>query len=114
MNPSNEYSREFLDTVEADAPNSIQLVLTGSKPEVVSELMRYQEGPERDEFAVGALTLGVLSLRFTSGQIDATALKGAGEQLLAQVRELLSSRSHELTLQLTTALTRYFDPQTGL
>ncbi len=82
-------------------------------PEVVAELRRHTSGAARERFALGALRLGVLSLRMTSGQLDATTIGDAGKQLVANMRELLNQRATELTADLGGKLQQYFDPQTG-
>ena len=66
-------------------PYSLPLELTVTDPEVVAELNAKQEGPERDEYALGALRLGVLAFKQARGQIDAGTLRHEGERLLVQL-----------------------------
>ena len=59
------------ETTEGNVPEtlpfSLPLELTVTDPEVISELFAKQEGRERDEYAPGALRLGVLALRQAPG-----------------------------------------------
>jgi hypothetical protein len=92
----------------------IPLRLFVTDAEVLSELRRHPDGEDRQRFALAALRLGVLSLRMASGQVDGETIRQAGQKLVGDVRELLSSRAVELTGQFAGALTQYFDPKTGL
>jgi hypothetical protein len=71
-------------------------------------------GDERQRYLETALRIGVQSLRVASGQLDATSMREAGQHLIGEVRELLSTRATQLTGQLAGTLERYFDPQSGL
>lgn len=62
-------AEKFPDTI----PYSLPLELVVSDPEVITELWAKREGRERDEYALGALRLGMLALRQLRGQIDAVA-----------------------------------------
>jgi hypothetical protein len=94
---------------------SAQLLLTleVSDPEVLAELRRQPEGPDRDRYALAALRLGVLALRMANGQLDVGSLREAGQALVAEVRELLSIRAAEMHERLSTTLTQYLDAKTG-
>jgi hypothetical protein len=94
-------------------PQAVHLSLDVTDPEVVAELGRHPAGETRDTYALQALRLGVLALRMASGQVDATAVRDAGERLIGQMRETLATRADDLTKQVTSVLTRYFDPTTG-
>lgn len=93
---------------------SLVLTLEVTDPEVVEELLRRSEGSERERYALSALRLGVISLRFASGSLDSTTIKDAGDKLITEMRDVLNQRTTELNHQLATALTQYFDPNTGL
>lgn len=71
----------------------IRLELDVTDPEVAHELAQRIEGRERDEFAGGALRLGVLALRQASGALDAQTIQREGERLLESVRQLLVERT---------------------
>jgi hypothetical protein len=94
-------------------PASVEIALNVTDPEVVAELARYVEGVERDRFALSALRIGVLALRTASGQVDAGAIRHAGQELVGNVRELLSERATVLTKDLATSLAQYLDPTSG-
>jgi hypothetical protein len=94
-------------------PAEILLTLRLTDPDVLAELGR-RAGAERDRFAAAALRIGVIALRSASGSVDADAVREAGQQLLADLREILAARAAELTGEMTRTLTQYFDPQSGL
>jgi hypothetical protein len=68
------------DTVPDTLLFSLPLELTVTDPKVLAELIAKQEGRERDDYALGALRLGVLALRQARGQVDVNALKHEGER----------------------------------
>jgi hypothetical protein len=61
------------DKVPDTIPYSLLVELVVTDPEIISELWAKREGRERDEYALGALRLGMLALRQLRGQIDAVA-----------------------------------------
>ena len=95
-------------------PAPLLVTIPVTDAEVIAELRRLSEPTERDRFAAAALRIGVLSLRMASGHVDAHAIREAGQKLVADVRELLLTRSSELTGQLGTTLGKYFDPTSGV
>src|SRR6516162_4818436 len=90
---------------------SIQLEVVD--PEVIAELQKQAEGTPRDRYASGALRLGVLALRQASGELDSTAIRQAGEDILHQLDRLLTERGTTITGEIGSALRQYFDPTTG-
>jgi G:T-mismatch repair DNA endonuclease (very short patch repair protein) len=68
---------------------------------------------ERDRYALAALRVGVLAMRTASGQLDAGAVREAGQALLGEVRELLSTRATEMHERLAATLTHYLDAEHG-
>ncbi len=98
----------------AKRPNDLLLQLKISDPEVAAALRSYAEGEPRNQFALGALRLGVLALRAAVGQIDTGEIRNAGQKLMSDVKSLLMERSGDLTNEITSSLKQYFDPQTGL
>jgi hypothetical protein len=92
---------------------SVPVVLDVTDAELVAELRRFPEGPERDRHALAALRVGVLALRAASGQLDASSIREAGHSIVAEVRELLSARAAELHERVGATLTHYFDAQRG-
>ncbi len=101
------------NSVPETLPFSLPLELTVNDPEVIAELWAKQEGHERDEYALGALRLGVLALRQARGQIDANTLKREGDHLLGSVQLALSEHRTNLDRTLVGTLKDYFDPKDG-
>lgn len=98
---------------EQNLPISMELVLTVSDPEIITELFTRSEGRDRDEYALSALRLGVLALRQARGQLDANILKREGEQLLSSVKSALGEHQLQIHQHLGGTLKEYFDPQSG-
>ncbi len=92
----------------------VVLTLEVTDPEVLAELRRQADGPARDRYALAALRVGVLSLRAANGQVDAGAIREAGAALVGEVRDLLSARAVELTERVSSSLTQFLDPQSGV
>jgi hypothetical protein len=97
----------------ADDAQSIPLTLVVSDRETVAELLQRNDGRERDEYALAALRIGVLSLKHARGQIDADAVRREGEKLLRDLNSALDNSRNEINTNLTTALKEYFDPSSG-
>ena len=97
-----------LGLIDVDAALLLRVRVTD--PEVIAEIRRRAEGPERERYMQEALRLGVLALRMASGHLDTGAIQRAGEKLIGDVRELLAGRATELL----GALARYFDPKSGV
>lgn len=102
--------------VPAEAPVTSRLLLRLDvlDPEVIAELAKLPEGPERDARALAALRLGVLALRLASGEVDAAAIREAGRGLVGDMRELLATTGARLTQDVDAALKQYFDPRSGV
>ena len=79
----------------------------------LTELLQKAEGRERNEYALAALRIGLLSLRHARGQIDADAVKHEGERLLHDLQTALEQSRTDMNSTLTTALKEYFDPKSG-
>jgi hypothetical protein len=101
------------ENVPDTLPFSLPLELNVTDPEVVSELLAKKEGRERDDYALGALRLGVLALCQARGQIDSNTLKHEGERLLGDVQLALSQHRTNLDRTLVGTLKEYFDPESG-
>jgi hypothetical protein len=93
--------------------NWLELHLKITDPEVVTALRKYDDGAERERFAVSALRVGVLALRQAQGEIDAGAVREAGLQILNAFERLLREEGNQLTQNLAEALNRYFDKESG-
>jgi len=96
-----------------DAAQSIPLTLVVSDRETVAELLQRVDGRERDEYALAALRIGVLSLKHARGQVDADAVRREGEKLLQDLKSALDGSRNEIHTNLTNSLREYFDPKDG-
>jgi hypothetical protein len=103
---------EMSATIE-DAPNSLVLELIVTDPSAVLELMLKTEGRDRDEYALSALKIGLLSLRHARGQVDADIVRREGEKLLIGLDHALQQYRGELNGNLEHCLREYFDPNSG-
>ncbi len=92
------------DALPTAPPARLALRLEVVDPEVIVELMRHAEVEERERFALAALRLGILSLRHANGQLDGGAIQEAGRRLMADMRELLSTRAVEMTREIAAHL----------
>ncbi len=101
------------DVREDDAPASLELHLQVRDPDLVSALSRLREGRERDEFALAALRIGVLSLEHARGAVDARTVREEVEQLLDALGTALTGHRDALRIQTEGVLKDYFDPQGG-
>jgi hypothetical protein len=81
--------------------------------EVATELEKRPEGPTRDRYALSALRLGILAIRQANGELDAVAIREAGQDVLGQLERLLGEKGTEITTGIAGALRQYFDPATG-
>lgn len=102
-----------LGTPKDGSLQEIVLQLVVSDHDSVTELLQKQDGRERDEYAVTALRIGLLSLKHARGQIDAEAVRREGERLLLDLNHTLEQSRSEIHDNLTSALKEYFDPQSG-
>jgi hypothetical protein len=95
-------------------PAPMVLMLEVVDPEVFAALTQRTEGDDRERYALAALRVGVLALKNAEGHVDAATVREAGSALLSEVRELLSARSVEMTERVSSTLTQYLDPQSGV
>lgn len=93
---------------------SLWLALEVTDPEVVSALAKIPDGPERNQTALLALRIGMLSLLSASGQLDSATIHRAADNLITEMKELIASRGNELTGTVTSLVKQYFDPQNGI
>src|SRR5689334_9575866 len=93
-------------------PESLHLVVTDA--EVLAELRRLPAGAARQRLALDALRIGVLSMRAAGGELDARAVRDAGQQLVLELKGVLAERATSLTTTMATTLAQYFDPATGV
>jgi hypothetical protein len=91
----------------------LALTLPVRDPVTVAELLKYAEGTERQEFALGALRVGILAIRQASGAIDTRALRSEAHHMLEQVGSVLEGNARDLLTRVTSSLQEYFDPRDG-
>ena len=101
------------ESSSAQLPFSLLLELTVHDPVTIDELTSCQEGELREQFALNALRIGVLSLRQARGQVDREALRHEGDRLLEMLQSRLSGHTKSVHERITTVLKDYFDPQSG-
>jgi hypothetical protein len=91
----------------------LTLSLAVRDPESIAELLKHADGPEQQEFALGALRLGILAIRQASGSIDTRALRSEAQHMLEQVGALLDGNARDLLSRVGSSLQEYFDPRNG-
>jgi hypothetical protein len=101
------------DERAGDLPFTLPIELTVRDSLTIAELCTYAEGPERDEFALNALRIGVMALKQARGQVDADLVRRESERLLEGLDNRLKSHSGGLQEMLAVSLKQYFDPQDG-
>ena len=99
--------------IARELPFSLPLELQVDDRDVIAELEKYPEGPERDEFALEALKIGVLALRRASTALDGEFIQRETTRLLDTLRHQLDGYSHTANEQLSHTLKDYFDPNDG-
>ena len=96
-----------------DAHREIDLYLTVQDPELVGELLKHDE-PERDDFALAAMKVGVLAIRQAQGQVDSGQIRDAGDRVIGDMTTALEAHRRETAGQIEDCIREYFDPQGGL
>ncbi|MCS7032493.1 MAG: hypothetical protein NZ561_00695 [Phycisphaerae bacterium] len=91
----------------------LRLTLEIHDPECIAELQARPEGPQRQQYALTALRLGVIALRHASGAVDVATLRAEGERLISQVDKLVTGNANELVTRILGNLQEYFDPSSG-
>ena len=99
--------------INASPQKALELHLHVTDPEVVAELEKNPDGPDRERFALSALRLGVLALRQARGELDVGVVREAGQKILHDLETLLKDEGSKLTGNLTGALKQYFDKDSG-
>lgn len=107
-----ELVEDFIDVFE-ETSLSVYLELDVTDPESVREISGKKAGRERNEYALNALTVGLLSLRHARGQVDADAVRREGERILGEMGTSLESYREKITDGLAGVLKKYFDPSSG-
>lgn len=102
-----------LPTSVGEVPRLVSLELLVTDSDSIVELVLHQEGVEREEYALCALRIGLLSLRHARGQVDADAVKREGDRMLSDLRQMLELNRAQMNDGLMSSLREYFDPASG-
>lgn len=92
---------------------AMHLTFSVQDPDVIAEVQRRAEGPQREEYLRTALRIGVLALRQAGGTIDAETVRKEGELLVKEVEKRLSTHAQSLGNKIETELSMYLDPESG-
>jgi hypothetical protein len=92
---------------------ALELRLLVRDPDLMRSLARLREGREREEFAMAALRIGVLSLEQARGAVDARTVRSEVDRLLGDLGSALHGHRDALRLQTESVLKDYFDPKSG-
>src|SRR5262245_13752929 len=95
----------------ATAPLYLHLSVTD--PETVAALSEAAEGRDRQELALTALKIGILSLKAARGTVDGAVIRHEGERLLGSLEQRLAGHRALIDEQLGGVLRAYFDPASG-
>ena len=98
---------------DTESVTAIQLDICVTDPVCVRELVIKEQGRERDEYALSAMQIGVLSLKQAQGQIDADAVRREGERMLRELNLAFGNYKVQLHGDVTAVLREYFDPSNG-
>jgi hypothetical protein len=101
----------FSSVIEPARSLSLDLVISDS--DSISELLVRSEGRDRDDYAVAALRIGLLSLKHARGQVDADLVKHEGDKLLKELSGALENHRRQVDDNISTTLKEYFDPKSG-
>ena len=96
-----------------NAAGTLELRLTVSELDVYSDLTKRKE-PERSEFALAAMKVGVIAFRQAQGQVDASQIRDAGERVITDMTTALEQHRRETAQQIGDCIKEYFDPANGL
>lgn len=94
---------------DRDRELPIPLDLLVDDRDVISALMEYPEGDERNQFALEALKIGVLALRHVGGQATADLI----QREVRGMQQTLEQHNKAVHGQLASTLQEYFDPKNG-
>jgi hypothetical protein len=91
----------------------IYLHLSVTDPETIAALSESAEGRDRQELALTALKIGILSLKAARGTVDGSAIRQEGDRLLGTLEERLGKHRELMDEALGGTLRSYFDPASG-
>ena len=99
-------------SVHTNGIASFDLILHISDPDLYAELSKREE-PERSEFAISAMKIGVIAFRHSPGQIDAQQVRKEGERIIEDLGQALNKHQTEVVQEIGASLKEYFDPSEG-
>ena len=112
--PATVESCEALGHVPMSVRNEpMYLHLSVTDPETLAALSEAADGRERQELALTALRIGVLSLRAARGTVDGGAIRQECDRLLETLGERFSNYRDLLDETMGGTLRGYFDPNCG-
>lgn len=114
---SEQMSAKEAASPSASEPGSLEplyLHLSVIDPETISALAEVRDGRDRQELALTALKIGLLSLRAARGTVDGAMIRNEGDRLLTTMSERLEGHRDLLDSVLGATLKGYFDPASGL
>ncbi len=94
-------------------PYSIPLELKVEDRDTIRSLVEYNEGPERDDYALEALKIGVLALRHAAGALDTDFIQRETTRLVETLGHELDTHTRQANDRLAGSLKEYFDPEDG-
>ncbi|WP_418316227.1 hypothetical protein [Piscinibacter sakaiensis] len=104
---------ESVDDRDDSASNALYLHLCVTDPETVAALLESAEGRDRQDLALTALKIGIMSLKAARGTVDGAAIRHEGDRLLGTLEERLLRHRELLDEVLGGTLRNYFDPASG-
>ena len=104
---------DSLNPAAVTALEPIYLHLSVTDPEALAALAEAAEGRDRQELALTALKIGILSLKAARGTVDGMAIRQESDRLLGTLEERLNKHRELLDETLGGTLRSYFDPASG-
>src|SRR5688572_16547084 len=105
-------AREDTAALTPDGVCRIDLIVDDAV--VVSELLAYPAGPERDTYALTALRIGVLALKQAQGRLDADVIRGEGDRLMSTLERLMRAQIGASDSELARTLATHVGEQSAL
>jgi hypothetical protein len=100
-------------TPVTEPTRSLPLDLVISDSDSIAELLIRPEGRQRNDYALAALRIGLLSLKHARGQVDADLVKHEGDKLLKELGGALESHRRQVNDNISATLKEYFDSKSG-
>ncbi len=110
---SNTFQETLSWSATNELPNTVSLELTIEDRDTIRALVQHEEGPDRDEYALEALKIGVLALRHAAGAWDADFIQRETTRMIETLRQQLGDHAREAQEKLTSSFKDYLDPENG-